>query len=165
MPAIIGATRKSHTKSRNGCATCKRRHIRCDEGRPQWWVREHDEDRMANGSKNCVKHQVRSVVAKRREILLMSSCDFVASSPQPADERPLSRGPNLLSTPAIEQDLERWRSSQIFPFPEMKLENTQQFGSLTRLELRLIHHLASVYRDMRLADFVQCTLWVQYLPA
>lgn len=27
-------TRRSHRKSRNGCAECKRRHIRCDEGRP-----------------------------------------------------------------------------------------------------------------------------------
>ncbi|CEJ79928.1 Putative Sterol uptake control protein 2 [[Torrubiella] hemipterigena] len=28
-------TRRSHRKSRNGCAECKRRHIRCDERRPE----------------------------------------------------------------------------------------------------------------------------------
>lgn len=28
----------SHTKSRKGCETCKRRHIRCDENFPQWSV-------------------------------------------------------------------------------------------------------------------------------
>ena len=33
-----GPPRKSHTKSRNGCKTCKRRHIRCDENFPQWYV-------------------------------------------------------------------------------------------------------------------------------
>lgn len=27
-------TRRPHTKSRNGCIECKRRHIRCDEGQP-----------------------------------------------------------------------------------------------------------------------------------
>ncbi|KFA47748.1 hypothetical protein S40293_07129 [Stachybotrys chartarum IBT 40293] len=27
-------TRRTHRKSRNGCSECKRRHIRCDEGRP-----------------------------------------------------------------------------------------------------------------------------------
>ncbi|KAF4126368.1 Fungal Zn(2)-Cys(6) binuclear cluster domain [Geosmithia morbida] len=27
-------SRRSHRKSRNGCIECKRRHIRCDEGRP-----------------------------------------------------------------------------------------------------------------------------------
>ncbi|KAL8738799.1 MAG: hypothetical protein Q9181_000477 [Wetmoreana brouardii] len=31
-----GPPRKSHTKSRKGCKTCKRRHIRCDENYPQW---------------------------------------------------------------------------------------------------------------------------------
>jgi len=33
-----GGSRKSHTKSRKGCKTCKRRHIRCDENFPQWYV-------------------------------------------------------------------------------------------------------------------------------
>ncbi|KAJ4152876.1 hypothetical protein LMH87_009396 [Akanthomyces muscarius] len=28
-------TRKSHKKSRNGCVECKRRHIKCDEAKPQ----------------------------------------------------------------------------------------------------------------------------------
>ncbi|RMZ41757.1 hypothetical protein AFCA_011235 [Aspergillus flavus] len=27
-------SRKTHTKSRNGCATCKRNRVKCDEGRP-----------------------------------------------------------------------------------------------------------------------------------
>jgi hypothetical protein len=33
-----GPPRRSHTKSRKGCETCKRRHIRCDENFPQWYV-------------------------------------------------------------------------------------------------------------------------------
>ena len=33
-----GPSRRSHTKSRKGCKTCKRRHIRCDETFPQWCV-------------------------------------------------------------------------------------------------------------------------------
>ena len=37
-PHGTGPTRKSHTKSRKGCRTCKRRHIRCDETFPQWYV-------------------------------------------------------------------------------------------------------------------------------
>ncbi|KAM3454075.1 hypothetical protein MY3296_003343 [Beauveria thailandica] len=32
--AAANKTRRSHRKSRNGCAECKRRHIRCDEHRP-----------------------------------------------------------------------------------------------------------------------------------
>ncbi|KAI5817316.1 hypothetical protein BZA77DRAFT_245301 [Pyronema omphalodes] len=38
-------SRRSHTKSRNGCKTCKKRHIRCDETVPQ--------------CRNCTKHNVR----------------------------------------------------------------------------------------------------------
>lgn len=29
------ATRRPHTKSRTGCQTCKRRHVRCDENQPK----------------------------------------------------------------------------------------------------------------------------------
>lgn len=31
-------SRRTHTKSRKGCQTCKNRHIRCDETAPQWFV-------------------------------------------------------------------------------------------------------------------------------
>ena len=40
---VASASRRKHQKSRRGCATCKRRHIRCDET----WPRCH----------NCTKHQ------------------------------------------------------------------------------------------------------------
>lgn len=40
-----GPPRRSHTKSRKGCETCKKRHIRCDESFPQ--------------CKNCTKHKIR----------------------------------------------------------------------------------------------------------
>ncbi|CEJ82376.1 Putative C6 finger domain protein [[Torrubiella] hemipterigena] len=33
-PATTKRTRRSHRRSRNGCAECKRRHIRCDERKP-----------------------------------------------------------------------------------------------------------------------------------
>lgn len=74
------------------------------------------------------------------------------------------RGPNLLSNASIERELETWRTTGVFPFPEMHLQHTRQFQCLSRVELRLIHHLATIYREMRLADFVHCTLWVQQIP-
>ena len=33
-----GPLRKNHPMSRKGCRTCNRRHIRCDESFPQWYV-------------------------------------------------------------------------------------------------------------------------------
>ena len=86
------------------------------------------------------------------------------SSP-PADDVP--RGPaqpNLLLTPRIEAEIDSWRRSGIFPFPEMRLNATHQFTGLLPTDLRLVHHMCSIYRDMRLADFVECTFWVEEIP-
>lgn len=136
-PPRAGPTRKSHTKSRKGCRTCKARHIRCDEHLPQ--------------CKNCTKHNVR--------------CDYM-DSPPPGDERTASPPrPNLLSTPRIVHDIDIWQRTGVFPFPEMNLQSTRQFHGLSPSDLHLIHHLSSIYRDMRLADFVGCTIWVQQLPS
>ena len=86
-------------------------------------------------------------------------------STPPMEEQSLpSRGPNLLSNATIERELETWRTTNVFPFPEMHLASTHQFQGLSRIELRLIHHLSTIYREMRLADFVDCTLWVQQIP-
>ena len=84
----------------------------------------------------------------------------------PASEEPprIFEEPNLLWTPRIEGEIEAWQRTGVFPFPEMDLHSSQHFRGLSPIELRLIHHLSSMYRDMRLADFVQCTLWVQQIP-
>ena len=50
-------SRKSHPKSRNGCAQCKRRRIKCDEIRPQ--------------CSNCMKHEI--------------DCDFSTNPPKLED--------------------------------------------------------------------------------
>ncbi|KAF6238515.1 hypothetical protein HO173_003483 [Letharia columbiana] len=135
-PHGTGPTRKSHTKSRKGCRTCKRRHIRCDETFPQ--------------CKNCTKHNCR--------------CDYMDHPPSEEAPRTLEE-PNLLWTPRIESEIETWQRTGVFPFPEMDLQSSQHFRGLSPIDLRLIHHLSSIYRDMRLADFVQCTLWVQQIPS
>ena len=81
------------------------------------------------------------------------------------DEPPkMSNQPNLLLNSRIEREVEGWRQTGIFPFPEMKLQSTQHFLRLSLIDLRLVHHLGSIYRDMRLADFVGCAFWVQEIP-
>lgn len=152
-PHGTGPTRKSHTKSRKGCRTCKRRHIRCDETFPQWYVRpcsvESESKSNSKDSKNCTKHNCR--------------CDYMDHPPLEEAPRVLEE-PNLLWTSRIESEIETWRRTGVFPFPEMDLQSSQQFRGLSPIDLRLIHHLSSIYRDMRLADFVHCTLWVQQIP-
>lgn len=38
MATVKPILRRSHQKSKEGCQTCKRRHIKCDEFRPTWLV-------------------------------------------------------------------------------------------------------------------------------
>lgn len=100
-------------------------------------------------SRNCTKHNCR--------------CDYM-DSPPPEEAPKSSQGPNLLWTPKIEHEVELWQRTGVFPFFELNLEATGQFRGLSSIDLRLIHHLSSIYRDMRSQDFVQCTLWVQEIP-
>ena len=86
-------------------------------------------------------------------------------SPPPPEEAPKSsQGPNLLWTPRIEHEVELWRRTGVFPFFELNLEASGHFRGMSSIDLRLIHHLSSIYRDMRHKDFVHCTLWVEQLP-
>ncbi|RYC91859.1 hypothetical protein BFJ63_vAg5300 [Fusarium oxysporum f. sp. narcissi] len=60
--------RRSHTKSRMGCFTCKRRHIRCDENYPQ--------------CQNCTKHKVKCSfhdTPSQEELLLQPSPENTSS--------------------------------------------------------------------------------------
>ena len=38
MNANGARIRRYHTRNRTGCSTCRRRHVRCDEKRPSWYV-------------------------------------------------------------------------------------------------------------------------------
>lgn len=66
------ARRRSHIKSKAGCLTCRFRHIRCDEQRPQWSAKP-SEDRESNFhfsySRNCLRRG--------------SRCDFSNYSERP----------------------------------------------------------------------------------
>lgn len=77
-----GPSRRSHTKSRKGCKTCKRRHIRCDETFPQWSV-------FCSGSIGCQLTLTTAVIAP--------STKFVATIWRPSGRIPMvSKVPNNL---------------------------------------------------------------------
>ena len=85
----------------------------------------------------------------------------------PPDEAPRSpQEPNLLWTPRIEGEIAEWQRTGRFPFPEMGLQSFPHLHlrGFPPNDLRLIHHVSSIYLDMRLANFVQCTLWVEQIP-
>lgn len=156
-----GPHRRSHTKSRKGCKTCKRRHIRCDETFPQWYV--HTLSAVAifawlagqflltmSHSRNCTKHNCR--------------CDYM-DGPRPRDKRARSpSGPELLWSPAIKRDIETWRRTEQFPFPEMHLEPQPSVQNYSLTDLRLMHHIASVSRDMQLRGSSSFVIWTDKIP-
>nr|UPX44866.1 hypothetical protein FAC5L9_29 [Penicillium camemberti] len=130
-----GPPRKSHTKSRNGCKTCKRRHIRCDETFPQ--------------CRNCTKHNCR--------------CDYqdmAATQSSP----PARRGPDLLMSPDIEMEIENWHRTGVPPYPELVQCPRAGWSHLSRADLRLVHHIVGLSIDLHRRGLSSCTVWAQKMP-
>ncbi|KAF2087121.1 hypothetical protein K490DRAFT_42886 [Saccharata proteae CBS 121410] len=133
-----GPSRRSHTKSRKGCKTCKKRHIRCDETFPQ--------------CRNCTKHQVR--------------CDYNDSPTSAPPESPKSpQPPNLLWSPEIEATIDLWRQTGEFPFPELNVYPQPQWTLYSKTDLRLVHHLSSISNDMFRSRTSNLTVWSEKMPA
>ncbi|KAJ5581606.1 hypothetical protein N7535_000226 [Penicillium sp. DV-2018c] len=132
-----GPPRKSHTKSRNGCKTCKRRHIRCDETFPQ--------------CRNCTKHNCR--------------CDYqdqpAARGGSPPTPR---RGPDLLMSPEIEMEVDNWHRSGVPPYPELLQCPRSGWSGLSKSDLRLIHHIVGLSIDLHRRGLSSSTVWAQKMP-
>ncbi|KAF4301367.1 putative C6 transcription factor protein [Botryosphaeria dothidea] len=132
-----GPSRRSHTKSRKGCKTCKKRHIRCDETFPQ--------------CRNCTKHQVR--------------CDYNDNPASAAPDSPKGpQQPNLLWTPEIEATINIWQSTGEFPFPELNVYPQPQWRNYSKTDLRLIHHLSSISNEMFRGRTSKLTVWAENMP-
>ncbi|KAI1266724.1 hypothetical protein F5Y18DRAFT_416488 [Xylariaceae sp. FL1019] len=131
-----GPSRRSHTKSRKGCESCKRRHIRCDENFPQ--------------CRNCTKHKVRCPYND-------APPDEKASTP----DRPL--GPDLMLTPQIEAAILDWQQSGEFPFPNLvyPAPNPKWF---TFEQLCLIFHVAAICYELNALDANGVTIWTRHIP-
>jgi hypothetical protein len=130
-----GPPRRSHTKSRKGCDTCKRRHIRCDESFPQ--------------CRNCTKHKIR--------------CPY-NDMPVPEDRATSPDKPDLMWTPEIEADIEQWQRTGIFPFPNLNIYPAPSPQNYTVEELRLIHHVASICSELDAMDANNFTIWTRQMP-
>ncbi|KAJ5901674.1 hypothetical protein N7495_002202 [Penicillium taxi] len=130
-----GPPRKSHTKSRNGCKTCKRRHIRCDETFPQ--------------CRNCTKHNCR--------------CDY-QDIPAARRSPPARQTPDLLVTPEVERQIEDWHRTGIPPYPELAQCPKATWAKLSWAELRLVHHIIGLSIDLHRQGLSSCTVWAQKMP-
>jgi hypothetical protein len=130
-----GPPRRSHTKSRKGCETCKRRHIRCDENFPQ--------------CRNCTKHKIR--------------CPY-NDMPVPEDRSASPDKPDLMWTPEIEADIQQWQNTGIFPFPGLNIYPAPNPRCLGLEDLRLIYHVASICNELAVIDANNFTIWTRQIP-
>ncbi|KAF9885924.1 hypothetical protein FE257_012214 [Aspergillus nanangensis] len=131
-----GPPRKSHTKSRFGCKTCKRRHIRCDETFPQ--------------CRNCTKHNCR--------------CDYMDVAAIQDESSAARKIPDLLMSAEIELEIKNWHITGIAPFPELVHFPRSGWSKLSRTDLRLVHHIIGLSIDLHRRGLSNCTIWAQKMP-
>ncbi|RDA91956.1 hypothetical protein CP533_1349 [Ophiocordyceps camponoti-saundersi (nom. inval.)] len=131
-----GPPRRSHTKSRKGCDTCKRRHIRCDENFPQ--------------CRNCTKHKIR--------------CPYNDVQVPDADRSNTPDKPDLMWTPQIEAAIADWQATGVFPLPSLGVYPAPIPHLYSVEDLRLIYHVASLYHELASIDANNFTLWTRHIP-
>lgn len=131
-----GPPRRSHTKSRKGCDTCKRRHIRCDESFPQ--------------CRNCTKHKIR--------------CPYNDVHVPDANRSTTPDKPDLMWTPLVEAAIADWRRTGVFPFPHLCLYPAPMPHLYSLDNLRLIYHVAALYDQLARTDTNNFTLWTRHVP-
>lgn len=149
-----GPPRKSHTKSRTGCRTCKRRHIRCDESFPQWCEQRARKSLSWTDSvcsRNCKRHSVR--------------CDYMD---MPAAGEELIKGtkpPELLMSPELQEKLDNWRLTGEAPLPELRSADATYWTRFSTIDLRLVHHITILSRDFLQRGYTGCTPWAAKMNA
>ncbi|MCJ1311541.1 hypothetical protein MMC25_005214 [Agyrium rufum] len=86
-------------------------------------------------------------------------------SPPPSDLPPQTSGTAPAPTASnLENEVDTWRRTGIFPFPELGLGPEYSFSALETNELRLLHHISSIYRDLARMNMLQYVPWIQRLP-
>ncbi|KAI9896988.1 hypothetical protein N3K66_008010 [Trichothecium roseum] len=131
-----GPPRRSHTKSRKGCETCKRRHIRCDESFPQ--------------CRNCTKHK--------------SRCPYNDMPSVDTNRSVTPEKPNLLWTAEKQLRITEWQMTGIFPFPSLEIYPGPNPNLYSFEELLLMYHVAEVYDQLYSMNANHFTLWTRYIP-
>lgn len=151
MVSVKPVIRRSHTKSKIGCKTCKSRHIKCDEFQPQWLVVCSFLRTYENGHVN-----MQTTPISRNCLLTKRLCTYPASSTGEPVNHPVSG----LSWPTdIEQSCQKWRDIGEPPFPILNLPKTPSWHSLSMRDLRYMHQLALLASILELGKTRQMCLW------
>ncbi|KAF2499638.1 hypothetical protein BU16DRAFT_503884 [Lophium mytilinum] len=89
--AATSSSRRSHTKSRNGCKSCKRKRIKCDESRPvcgQCAYRKISCEYLQTETPNerFETHSLRSELSSSREFARTKILEFMKENDVPCDQ-------------------------------------------------------------------------------
>ena len=74
------------------------------------------------------------------------------------------RGPDLLMSPEIEAEIERWHRTGVPPYPELLQCPQSGWSNLSRIDLRLIYHIVGLSIDLHRRGLSTCTVWAQKMP-
>jgi hypothetical protein len=138
------ASRRSHLKSRAGCATCRRRHVRCDENRPLWSVTRwlFTCAMLTMYSQNCKRLSLRCGYST--ELLPCKATEY----DEEAETSPLSSSPEAISFgwPChVNNEVEVWRATGNVPSPMQRLGDLSSVTclDLSPMDARMIHHITT----------------------
>ncbi|KAI9675650.1 MAG: hypothetical protein M1817_001017 [Caeruleum heppii] len=67
-------------------------------------------------------------------------------------------------SPGVDRAIDAWRRTGEFPFPEMQFFPPLSVEEFSPIDLRLIHHIASVSRQMHFKDASRYTIWTGRVP-
>jgi hypothetical protein len=101
-------------------------------------------------SRNCTKHKIR--------------CPYNDVQVPDANRSTTPDKPDLMWNPEIESCIAEWKRTGIFPFPSLELFPAPAPNNYNDDELRLIHHVASLYDTLAAMGANNFTLWTRHIP-
>ncbi|RKK24149.1 hypothetical protein BFJ67_g16768 [Fusarium oxysporum f. sp. cepae] len=138
--------RRSNTKSRSGCSTCKRRHIRCDEEHPQ--------------CRNCTKHKVKcSYHDTPSQVVLLRKAPSLNRQP---NARSISKArPWSAEAKTV---VRHWRETRSMPISDDRIGATLDPHIFSDDDLHFVYQLVKNQHRLENMGVSKLTVASSYLP-
>lgn len=157
--ARTAARRRPHTKSRNGCANCKRRHVRCDETFPHWFVFVSLCSQYFG-----IRHALTNACFSRNCIGQKIHCNYKnkPSAIWDAQSNPESVAIAVLAKREEEDRLEATTGTPLSS-TSYYLPPWQAYG-IPDHDAFILSSLARISDDLALQKSTNFSIWTQYIP-